>query len=119
MRSAPSLRPREVAWECHRERKPKAVYWHRELPPFDAEVVGEHTLEAASGRVPDTIAHREELWNRCKDELMIHAGDRLTEELSRLGGRYAHVLDESIDTKHDAATGEAWLHGRFTYMLNR
>ena len=26
----------------------KTVYWHRELPPFDAEVIGEHTLEASS-----------------------------------------------------------------------
>jgi hypothetical protein len=29
------------------------------------------------------------------------------------------VLDESIDTRHNAATGEAWLQGRFTYMLYR
>jgi hypothetical protein len=32
---------------------------------------------------------------------------------------YAHVLDESIDSRHDGATGEAWLQGRFTYMLYR
>jgi hypothetical protein len=50
---------------------------------------------------------------------MIHTGDRLRDEISRLGGRYAHVLHESIDTRHDAAAGEAWLHGRFTYMLYR
>jgi hypothetical protein len=97
----------------------KIVYWHRELPPVDAELLGEHTLEATSGRVPDTIAHREELWNRCKDDLMAHTCDRLTEEIARLGGRYAHVLQESIDTKHDAVAGEAWLHGRFTYVLYR
>jgi len=36
---------------------------------------------------------------------------RLEEEICRLGGHYAHVLDESIEK------GEAWLHGRFTYML--
>ena len=99
--------------------QPKTVYWHRELPPIDAEALGEHTLEATSGCVPDTIAHRDELWNQCKDALMLHARSRLTEEISRLGGRYAHVVDESIDTKHDAVTGEAWLHGRFTYMLYR
>jgi hypothetical protein len=29
--------------------------------------------------------------------------------VSRLDGRF---LAESIDTKDDAATGEAWLHGR-------
>jgi hypothetical protein len=97
----------------------KAVYWHRELPPLDAEPLGEHTVEATSHRIPDTIAHREELWNQCKDDLMVHTRDRLAEEISRLGGRYAHVLEESIDVRHDAATGEAWLHGRFTYMLYR
>ena len=97
----------------------KVVYWHRELPPVDAEALGEHTLEATSSRVPGTIAHRDGLWNQCKDELMAHTNDRLMEEVARLGGRYAHVLDESIDTKHDPTTGEAWLHGRFTYMLYR
>ncbi len=35
--------------------QPKVVYWHRELPPFEAEALGEHTVEAASARVPDTI----------------------------------------------------------------
>jgi hypothetical protein len=95
------------------------IYWHRQLPPLEAETLGEHTLEAISGRVPDTIAHRDELWNQCKDSLMVHANNRLAEEISRLGGRFAHVLDESIDVKHDRAAGEAWLHGRFTYMLYR
>src|SRR3954471_13410705 len=97
----------------------KAIYWHRELPPLDAELLGEHTLEATSGRVADTIAHREELWSQCKDDLMVRTCDRLTEEIARLGGRYAHVLDESIGTRHDAAAGETWLHGRFTYALYR
>lgn len=30
----------------------------------------------------------------------------------RLGGHFAHVHDESIDTRHDETAGEAWLHGR-------
>ena len=91
------------------------VYWHRELPPLDAEPLGEHIVEAASGRVPDTIAHRQELWSACKDDLMARTRDRLAEEIARLGGQYAHVLDEAVDTRHDPSTGEAWLHGRFTY----
>ena len=37
----------------------------------------------------------------------------------RLGGDYAHVLTESVDSRHDMETGEAWLHGRFIYMLYR
>ncbi len=97
----------------------QVVYWHRELPPVDAEPIGEHTIEATSCRVPGTIAHRDELWNRCENELMARTRARLEQEVTRLGGRYAHVLNESLGTRHDDATGEAWLHGRFTYMLYR
>jgi hypothetical protein len=95
------------------------IYWHRDLPPFDAQPMGEHVVEATSSRVADTIAHREELWTRCRDDLMSNTRERLQGEISRLGGRYAHILDESIDTRHNPATGEVWLHGRFTYMLYR
>lgn len=95
----------------------KAVYWHRELPPFDAKTMGEHVVEATSIRVPGTLAHRDELWNQCYKDLMDQAVMRLEEEVRRLGGHYAHVLDESIDSRHDAIKGEAWLHGRFSYML--
>jgi hypothetical protein len=66
----------------------QTVFWHRSLPPFDAELVGEHTIEADSSRVAGTLAHRDELWDRCYRDLM-------------------------------EATGEAWLHGRFDYMLYR
>lgn len=31
----------------------------------------------------------------------------------------AEALDERIDVMHDAASDEAWLHGRFTDMLYR
>src|SRR5689334_11884561 len=97
----------------------KAIYWHRELPPLDAQSMGEHVVEASSNRMPDTIAHRDELWNRCEGELMAHAQVRLCEEIARLGGRCAHVLSESIETQHNAATGEMWLRGCFTYVLYR
>jgi hypothetical protein len=97
----------------------QVIYWHRELPPLNAQPMGEHVVEASSFRVPDTIAHRNELWNRCELELMSNARDRLCQEIARLGGRYAHVLDESIETWHNPCAGEAWLHGRFTYMLYR
>lgn len=93
------------------------VFWHRELPPLAAEVIGEHTVEANSNRVPGTLAHRGELWDRCYQELMANAELRITEELARLGGRYAHVHSESIGAKHDDRAGEAWLHGTFTYMV--
>jgi len=97
----------------------KVVYWHRELPPLHAEIVAEHTVEATSRRVPGTISHRDELWDRCYQELMANADARLIQEIARLGGHYAHVLDESIDVRHDDVAGEAWLHGCFSYMLYR
>jgi hypothetical protein len=97
----------------------QTIYWHRDLPPLAAEVLGEHVVEASSARVPSTLAYRDELWTRCHADLMAQARARLEQEVARLGGRYAHVLDESIEPHHDAATGDAWLQGRFTYMLYR
>ncbi|HKW03350.1 MAG TPA: hypothetical protein VJN96_26230 [Vicinamibacterales bacterium] len=93
------------------------MYWHRELLPLDATLMGEHTVEANSSRVPGTIAHRDELWDRCYHELLADAERRLVQEIARLGGQYAHVHDESISTRHDEATSQAWLHGRFSYTL--
>jgi len=101
------------------DNRAKVVYWHRELPPIDAELLSEHTAEATSGRVPGTIAHRDELWDRCYQELITAAEERLAQEVARLGGDFAHVHDETIDPKHDDAAGEVWLHGRFSYMLYR
>ena len=54
----------------------------------------EHILEAASMRVPGTIAHRDELWDRCYADLMANVTTRLEQEVSRLGGNYVHVLAE-------------------------
>jgi hypothetical protein len=97
----------------------QTVYWHRELPPLDAEVMSEHTLEATSSCVPGTLAHRDELWDRCYEDLIARTRTRLEQEMARLGGDCAHVLSESIGSQHDDATGEAWLYGRFTYLLCR
>jgi hypothetical protein len=103
----------------HASEATKRVYWHRELPPPAADLVGEHVVEAVSSRVPSTLAHRDDLWDRCYSELMAAAQARLTQEISRLDGDCAHVLREAVDTRHDDATGEMWLRGRFTYMLYR
>jgi len=97
----------------------KLVYWHDELPPLAAEPVAEHTVEATSARVPGTLSHRDELWGHCYAELMAAAQARLLQEIARLGGHYAHVREESIDARRDDVAGEAWLHGRFSYMLYR
>jgi hypothetical protein len=93
------------------------VYWHRDLPPLIAEVMGEHTIEATSARVEGTIAHRDELWDRCYRDLMAQAGIRLEQEVQRLNGQFAHVLGEVIEARRDDAKGETWLQGRFTYVL--
>jgi hypothetical protein len=95
------------------------VFWHRELPPLQAEPIGEHTVEAVSQRVPGTLAHRDEVWDQCYTDLMARTHARLDQEIARLGGDFAHVLHESVDSRHDDARGEAWLRGRFTYVLYR
>ena len=97
----------------------KSVYWHRDLPPIESEPIGEHTIEAVSARVPGTLAHRDEIWDGCYADLMAHTNARLKQEIARLGGQYAHVLREAVDSRHDAARNEAWLRGRFTYVLYR
>jgi len=97
----------------------KVVYWHRELPPLDAEVIHEHVIEATSDRVPGSIERYGELWHRCHNALMEHAQSRLEQEIHRLGGHYAHVLDEHIESHRDDLKGESWLQGRFNYVLYR
>lgn len=99
--------------------EPATVYWHRELPPLDAELVGEHTVEADSGRMQGTLAHGDEMWEERYRELMATARRRLAQEVVRLGGHFAHVHGEAITPKRDDAAGEAWLHGQFAYMLYR
>jgi hypothetical protein len=99
--------------------EPKQVYWHADLPPLEAQLMAVHRLEADSSRVEGVLAHRDELWDRCYEDLMTETNRRLLQEIERLGGRYAHVHDEAISPRHDRATGEAWLHGAFTYALYR
>lgn len=97
----------------------KTIYWHRELPPMESEAMGEHVVEATSGRVPNTLVHRDELWECCYEDLMAQARLRIEQEVMRLSGDCAHVLDESVDSRHDDITGETWLHGVFRYVLYR
>jgi hypothetical protein len=33
--------------------------------------------------------------------------------------RSTHILNESVDSKHDAVSGQAWLHGSFDCMIYR
>ena len=59
------------------------------------------------------------LWDECERGLTAEVELRLTQEVARLGGRWAHVLNERIDTKRDVVANETWLHGRYTYVLYR
>ena len=95
------------------------IYWHRELPPLDATLMGEHVVEAESAHVRGTIVHRDELWDKYYEDLMSKVRVRLEKEVQRLGGNYAHVLDETVDSRYNDTTNESWLHGCFTYMLYR
>jgi hypothetical protein len=95
----------------------KTIYWHRDLPPIDASPMGEHTIEANSLRIPGTIAARDALWDGCDRDLAAEVQSRLSQEVIRLGGRFAHVLDEHIEVKRDPVLNETWLHGRYTYVL--
>jgi hypothetical protein len=97
----------------------KVVYWRRELPPLDAEAQGNYIVEATSLRVRNDLEHRDELWHRCYEDLMLNVQKRLDQEITRVGGDCAHVLDESVDSRHDDRTGETWLHGVFRYVLYR
>jgi hypothetical protein len=98
---------------------PTIVYWHLERPPSDAEKMGEHAVEATSARVLGTLAYRDESWDRSYEDLIVQARARLEQEVFTLGGNYAHVLNESIESRHNYGTGESWLHGWYSFILYR
>jgi hypothetical protein len=98
---------------------PKVVFWHRELPPADGEPMAEHVVEALSDRVLGSIERHGASWHQCYGSLMAHTTERLAQEIARLGGHYAHVLDEHVESHRDDAANESWLKGRFNYMLYR
>ena len=100
-----------------RENAGRSIFWHRELPPLDAMAIAEHHIEATSLRVSGALGYRDKLWLHCYRDLIAQTTARLEQEIQRLGGRYAHILDESITSHHDDASGEGWLAGRFRYTL--
>ncbi len=95
----------------------KIVYWRRELPPLSEQLEGEHEVTASSERVHLTFAERDGLWGRCYEDLMAQARERIRQEVERLGGSCAHVLDEAIVARQDEASGEFWLAGTFRYVM--
>ena len=117
--SSCTLVPESQPSNATADRAGRMIFWHRELPPLDAVAVAEHHIEATSRRVPGTLAYRDTLWLACHSDLIDQLTVRLRQEIDRLGGRYAHILEESITSRHDDVSGEAWLAGRFRYTLLR
>ena len=54
-----------------------------------------------------------------KLKLVVRAGARVGQEVVRLHGSCAHVVDEHIEPKVSYERGEAWLAGTFTFVLYR
>ncbi len=96
----------------------KRVYFRRELPPLSESIEGEHIVEADSPHLPLGSLH-DELWSRCADPLAQEATRRIEQEVRRLGGSCAHVVDEQIDPHTDYNSATTWLHGRYTIILYR
>jgi len=95
------------------------IYWHRDLPPLDAELMGEHSVDATSAPVDYHFDQRDELWGRCAPSLREQLTARLDAEIDRLGGACAHVLEEDVTPHVDHPTGKYWLVGRVRYTLYR
>jgi len=69
-------------------------------------------------RVAGSLARRDDLWDQCYRDLMARVHLRLDQEVHRLGGDYAHVLDETIGSRRDDRIGEGWLRGCIKYVLH-
>lgn len=95
------------------------VYWRRDLPPLSEQIEGEHELVATSEHVHASWADRDALWGRCYRSLTERAEARLAQEVERLGGSCAHVLDEQVTSKTDDAAGTMCLVGVYRYVLYR
>ncbi len=96
----------------------KIVYWRRELPPLSEQIEGEHELEADSAPLHyDSSIARHALWGTSYPMLLERAEARMVQEVARLGGSCAHVVDEVISAKVDDANAMFSLHGRFRYVM--
>jgi hypothetical protein len=78
--------------------KAKIGFWLRDLPPASAQVIAEHTAEGTSRRATGTRADRDDLSDRCYQELMANAETRLIQDVARLDGQYARVSHMLYDT---------------------
>jgi CHAT domain-containing protein len=85
----------------------------------DATEAAFKALPLSDFRILHLAVHGVALASLLRDAHGAHTHHRLEQEITRLGGHYAHVLDEHVDSRRDDASGESWLHGRFIYVLYR
>jgi bisphosphoglycerate-independent phosphoglycerate mutase (AlkP superfamily) len=109
-----NAQPALAAQPCRDEPR---VYWRRELPPLAEQPREEHVVQARSAPVRYSSIDRDQLWGRCYPGLMEAAAHRVAQEVERLHGSCAHIVDEFVEPKINNATDEYWLEGRFTYVL--
>ena len=83
------------------------------------QLEGEHTVQATSDWVGYSFAERDKLWAACHANLLSNTGERIAQEVERLGGSCAHVLEEDIAPKIDNSLDRYRLEGTFTYVLYR
>jgi hypothetical protein len=95
----------------------RVVYWRRDLPPLSEQVEGAHEIEADSPHVEHGDGPRDAMWGTCYRQLMTEAERRIGQEVERLGGSCAHVVDETVTARVDDALGTFWLRGRFRYVM--
>lgn len=93
------------------------VYWKRDLPPLSEEIEGEHEVEAESSHLHYDCGRREAMWATCYGLLQQAAEERIRQELRRLGGSCAHVVDEAVTAKTNDADAVFWLRGRFRFVM--
>jgi hypothetical protein len=96
----------------------QTVYWRRDFPPLSEEIEGEHEAEAHAV-IPDDLMHRTELWGRCYPLLISEAERVIAQEVARLGGSCAHVVEETIKSKIDDVARTFELRGAFRFILYR
>lgn len=97
----------------------QVIYWRRELPPLSEQIEGEHEVEAESPHIHQEAGRRDAMWSASYGPLMEEAERRILQEVARLGGSCAHVVDEVITAKTDDASALFWLRGRFQYVMYR
>jgi hypothetical protein len=97
----------------------KVIYWRQELPPLSELIEGEHEIEAESPHVHYNLYDRSAMWTDCYRELAEVTEDRVRQEVERLGGSCAHILDEEVTGRTDDAAAMFWLRGRFRFLMYR